>query len=70
MKRASDQLDLSLLPPSSRREIRDFYHFLLTRHGKSKRSDRGTKPVFTDLCGVLSWQGDALAVQRSLRDEW
>lgn len=25
---------------------------------------------FTDLAGKLSWQGDPVAVQRRLRDEW
>ncbi|MDA0265550.1 MAG: hypothetical protein O2890_00440 [Cyanobacteria bacterium] len=25
---------------------------------------------FSDLVGRLTWQGDALATQRSLRDEW
>ena len=25
---------------------------------------------FSDLVGKLQWQGDALAVQRMLRDEW
>ena len=25
---------------------------------------------FSDLAGTLTWQGDAVAVQRHLRDEW
>ena len=25
---------------------------------------------FSDLAGTLSWQGDPVVVQRSLRDEW
>ena len=25
---------------------------------------------FSDLAGKLDWQGDAVAIQRSLRDEW
>lgn len=25
---------------------------------------------FTDLAGKLTWQGDAVAMQRALRDEW
>ncbi len=25
---------------------------------------------FNDLAGKLQWQGDALAVQREMRDEW
>lgn len=25
---------------------------------------------FSDLAGQLTWQGDAVAIQRALRDEW
>jgi hypothetical protein len=28
------------------------------------------KRGFADLCGQLSWKGDAVAAQRSIRDEW
>ncbi len=72
MPTTANQLDLSLLPPASRREIRDFYHFLLERRGRARKADpaaRG-KQSFADLCGQLSWQGDAVTVQRHLRDEW
>jgi hypothetical protein len=32
----------------------------------------GSKPTydFSDLVGRLNWQGDAVAMQRELRDEW
>lgn len=30
----------------------------------------GLKYNFADLSGKLSWQGDAVAVQRRLRNEW
>ncbi len=30
----------------------------------------GLKYDFADLAGKLSWQGDAVAMQRRLRDEW
>jgi hypothetical protein len=33
-------------------------------------STRHDEYLFTDLCGTLSWKGDAVAAQRSLRDEW
>jgi len=63
-------LDLSPLPVAARREVRDFYLFLLARRAKSGQIV--TPPVtrrFTDLCGGLSWKGDAVAAQRKLRDE-
>jgi hypothetical protein len=65
---ATNLLDLSELPSSQRREVRDFFQFLLTRRTTVKKVDVSYK--FTDLCGTLSWKGDAVAVQRSLRDEW
>lgn len=64
-------LDLTPLSVSARREVRDFYQFLLARRGKSKQKTvPPTSPLFADLCGGLSWKGDAVAVQRRLRDEW
>ena len=64
-----NQLDLSVLPPASRKEIKDFYQFLLERRKKPLPA-KAVKPSFADLCGKLSWKGDAVAVQRSMRDEW
>lgn len=72
MKTSANQLDLSVLPPASRREVRDFYQFLLMRRNNSTKAKntKKTKYAFSDLCGSLSWKGDAVAVQRSIRDEW
>jgi len=71
MTTAANQLDLSVLPPSLRREMRDFYLFLLERRNSTtKSSTPKVKSTFTDLCGSLTWKGDAVAVQRSMRDEW
>lgn len=69
MTAMANQLDLSPLPPASRREVRDFYQFLLSRRGKTSKP-KTAKYDFADLCGTLSWRGDAVATQRSLRDEW
>jgi hypothetical protein len=45
-----------------------FIHYLLWRPqagpAKDKRYD------FSDLAGKLTWQGDAAAGQRAIRDEW
>jgi hypothetical protein len=69
MTAKTNQLDLTPLPASSRRELRDFYQFLLSRSGQ-KRNNSANKYSFNDLCGKLSWKGDAVATQRSIRDEW
>jgi len=72
MATATQHLDLSLLPPTARREVLDFYQFLLTRSKKQKQtvSQQPAPYRFSDLCGKLSWEGDAVAYQRNLRDEW
>jgi hypothetical protein len=71
MTTTSNKLDLSALPPASRKEIRDFYQFLLERRGPAKKglSSKAGRRSFIDLC-KLSWKGDAVAAQRSIRDEW
>ena len=71
MSITANQLDLSVLPPASRREIRDFYQFLLERRKPVKKpATTKTVQTFTDLCGSLAWRGDAVATQRQMRDEW
>ena len=61
-------LDLSELPAPQRREVRDFVQFLLTRQAITKKTVASYR--FSDLCGTMKWKGDAVATQRSLRDEW
>jgi len=65
---ATNMLDLSELPEPKRREVRDFFKFLLSRRTSTAKPDASYR--FSDLCGVISWKGDAVAAQRSLRDEW
>lgn len=38
--------------------------------GSVPQQGDGLKYDFSDLSGKLSWQGDAVAMQRKLRDEW
>lgn len=72
MTTTANMLDISPLPPAARREVRDFYQFLLTRGKKPKKlgSQQAAGYCFSDLCGKLSWQGDAVVTQRNMRDEW
>lgn len=72
MPTTANMLDLSVLPAAARREVRDFYQFILTRRKNTKKAPAVGNAThrFSDLCGTLSWKGDAVAAQRSLRDEW
>ncbi len=72
MPTTAKMLDISLLPPAARREVQDFYQFILSRSQMKRRISlkQSTSYRFSDLCGKLSWQGDAVAAQRSIRDEW
>ena len=70
MATTANNLDISMLPPAYQRELRDFYQFLLTRKDSSCRRKTVKNYQFSDLCGKLNWQGDAIAAQRSMRDEW
>ncbi len=65
---ATNLLDISGLPAPERREMRDFFQFLLTRRASTKKLEAAYR--FSDLCGTVNWQGDAVTAQRSLRDEW
>lgn len=72
MPTTANLLDLSVLPAAARREVRDFYQFILTRRkiAQKKPAADSAGRRFDDLCGTLTWKGDAVAAQRSLRDEW
>ena len=65
---ATNLLDLSELPTQQRREVRDFFQFLLSRRTSVEK--KSAPYHFSDLCGIMHWKGDAVAAQRSLRDEW
>lgn len=69
MATTNEKLDLSSLPPGSRRELLSYYQYLLERRPAHKGS-RKKDTSFSELCGKLSWEGDAVATQRKLRDEW
>jgi hypothetical protein len=69
MNTANEKLDISALPPASRHELISYYQYLLERQ-PSKKKARKTSKTFSELCGKLSWNGDAVATQRKLRDEW
>lgn len=56
------------LPPEKQAEVADFVEFLAVRAGAM--SSAANLPAIDDLVGRLAWQGDPVAVQGSLRNEW
>jgi len=71
MKKTDNSLDLAMLSPASRRVLRDFFQFLLLRdQARKPRPDKAINHRFTDLCGRLSREGNAVETQQNLRKEW
>jgi hypothetical protein len=75
--------EIKRIPPSRLSEVYDFIHFFrLGLESETAQADDNQKENpsaepnsanqynFSDLAGRLTWQGDALATQRTLRDEW
>lgn len=56
------------LPPEKQAEVVDFVEFLVARTDAVQGG--AALPAIDDLVGNLGLQGDSVAVQRSLRDEW
>ncbi|MGD1906076.1 MAG: hypothetical protein ACFB0C_08800 [Leptolyngbyaceae cyanobacterium] len=75
--------EIKRIPQDRLSEVYSFIHFFrLGLESQSPQSD-ADQPViapipqvpspnydFSDLVGRLTWQGDAVAIQRSLRDDW
>ncbi|MEN8255392.1 MAG: hypothetical protein ABFR33_07980 [Verrucomicrobiota bacterium] len=45
-------------------------HVLITLLGSLEDRQKGGAYDFSELAGKLKWRGDAVKVQRELRDEW
>jgi hypothetical protein len=58
------RLDLSTALPPGDVEI------VVVIYPTSDRDSQARNYDFSDLAGTLIWQGDAVAMQRKLRDEW
>ena len=61
------QKTLDQLEENEQEEVLEFINYLLWRQGKFVQLKTYD---FSDLAGKLTWQGDAVATQRDLRDEW
>jgi len=57
------------LRDDEKRQAIEFINYLLWRQ-KHAEKRQPTKYDFTDIAGKLTWRGDAVAVQREMRDEW
>ncbi|RZM77256.1 hypothetical protein [Leptolyngbya iicbica] len=75
--------EIKRIPPSRLSEVYNFIHFFrLGLELETAQADDNQKEPpsgepqpanqynFSDLAGRLTWQGDALTAQRTLRDEW
>ena len=75
--------EIKRIPPSRLSEVYDFIHFFrlgleleIAQGDNNQKENPSAEPRsanqynFSDLAGRLTWQGDALTTQRSLRDEW
>ncbi|MEM6427717.1 MAG: hypothetical protein AAF708_00655 [Deinococcota bacterium] len=58
------RLDIPTNLPAGKVELVIVVNRKQDKHKKSSNYD------FSDLIGKLTWQGDALSVQRALREEW
>ncbi len=51
-------------------KIPDHAHVLITLLGSLEDKPKGGTYDFSEWAGKLKWRGDAVKVQRELRDEW
>lgn len=59
------------LPESKQRDALTFVNYLSYMLGRQQAERAGfQKYRFSDIAGKLTWRGDAVAVQRAIRDEW
>ncbi|MBP0030793.1 hypothetical protein [Roseofilum sp. Guam] len=64
-------LDLTGLTPQQIQQISLMIDTFKTLNQQQNLSPLiGQTYDFSDLAGQLTWQGDAVAIQRMLRDEW
>lgn len=68
IERSPDELVWALLELLRVMQRQQFDKVLLTHLPETDLEEPGYD--FLDLAGRLTWHGDAVAVQRTLRDEW
>ena len=62
---------VKLLPEAKQKEALNFVDYLNYLLERSQlEMTKVQKYTFSDIAGKLTWQGDAVAVQREIRDEW
>ena len=62
---------VKLLPETEQKEALNFVDYLLYLLNRAPSGmDKVKKYTFSDIAGKLTWRGDAVAVQRKMRDEW
>ncbi len=62
---------VKLFPEARQREALDFVNYLSYLLGQQRIAmTEAQKYTFSDIAGKLTWRGDAVSVQREIRDEW
>ncbi|WP_456371154.1 DUF2281 domain-containing protein [Thermodesulfatator atlanticus] len=64
------RIDLELLPEEARKELLDFYEFLVEKYGIVKKERRSKAEIISKFAGILKLSVDPLEYQRSVREEW
>ncbi len=62
-------LKFESLPNAIRRQLMEQINLLFKRYSSKPKSSSKKKYDFSDLIGKLRWEGNALIVQKKLRDE-
>jgi hypothetical protein len=60
---------INKLKKNERQEVINFINYLLWRQQKIEAHEAKGYD-FSDIAGKLAWQGNAVAAQREIRDEW
>ena len=58
------------VPEACLDEISQYIEYVLYRHEKQEKESRSPKGSLAEFYGALQIDGDPLAIQKEMRDEW
>lgn len=62
--------ELETMSPAMLEQVLTFARFLKYQQQSARAVAAPERYDFADLAGKLAWRGDAVVIQRALRDEW